>query len=107
MLGDIGLHGLIRRGLYQIELGIAGHFVFRCILLKPMRLANCRLWHNPQTMWDVAAQFFAKIATVVWFIGAILMIITIPACALKIFSALWESDDPEETQAVIEKRSSR
>lgn len=58
-------------------------------------------------MWDTAAQLFAKIATVIWFIGAMLMIITIPACAFKIFSALWDSDDPEEMQAVIEKRTSR
>jgi hypothetical protein len=56
-------------------------------------------------MWDLVAQLLAKIATLVWFIGAILMIITIPACAYKIFSALWEPDDPEDTQAVIEKRS--
>jgi hypothetical protein len=56
-------------------------------------------------MWDLVAQLLAKIATLVWFVGAILMIITIPACAYKIFSALWEPDDAEESQAVVEKRS--
>ena len=55
-------------------------------------------------MWNFFAQLLAKLATAVWFIGAILMIITIPACAYKIFSALWEPDDPEDTQAVIERR---
>jgi hypothetical protein len=31
------------------------------------------------------------------------MVLTIPACALKIFSALWEADSPEEEQAVYDK----
>ena len=76
------------------------------MLLKSMRLANYGLWHNSQPMWDFVAQLLAKLATAVWFIGATLMIITIPACAYKIFSALWEPDDTEESQAVIEKRRS-
>jgi hypothetical protein len=57
-------------------------------------------------MWDAFAHLLAKIMTALWFAGALLMIITIPACAYKIFSALWEQDDPEETQ-VVSARVSR
>ncbi len=54
-----------------------------------------------QAMWDVFTHVVSRILTFAWFIGAILMILTIPACILKIFSALWEGDD-EEDQAVYE-----
>jgi hypothetical protein len=57
-------------------------------------------------MWDSVAHVFARAATLLWFTGAILMLITIPACIYKIFSALWEPDDAEEAQAVIERRRS-
>ncbi|HWC16227.1 MAG TPA: hypothetical protein VG498_04405, partial [Terriglobales bacterium] len=53
-------------------------------------------------MWDFITHLFARILTLAWFAGAILMILTIPACMYKIFSALWESDE-EEDQAVYEK----
>jgi len=52
-------------------------------------------------MWDLVTHVLSRILTVAWFIGAILMILTIPACALKIFSALWDRNDEEE-QAVYE-----
>jgi hypothetical protein len=52
-------------------------------------------------MWDVFTHVVSRILTFAWFIGAILMILTIPACILKIFSALWEGDE-EEDQAVYE-----
>ena len=53
-------------------------------------------------MWDLFTHFFSRILTLAWFAGAILMILTIPACMYKIFSALWEHDE-EEDQAVYEK----
>jgi hypothetical protein len=31
------------------------------------------------------------------------MVLTIPACMYKIFSALWEADDPDEDQGVYDK----
>lgn len=52
-------------------------------------------------MWDAFTHIVSRILTFAWFIGAILMILTIPACILKIFSALWERDE-EEDQAVYE-----
>lgn len=55
-------------------------------------------------MWDLVTHIFARILTVAWFIGARLMILTIPACIYKIFSALWEHDD-EEAQAVYDRPS--
>jgi hypothetical protein len=53
-------------------------------------------------MWDVVTHVFSRILTIAWFTGAILMILTIPACMYKIFSALWEGDE-EEDQGVYEK----
>ena len=47
-------------------------------------------------MWDIFSHFFARVLTWAWFLGAGLMILTIPACIYKIFSALWEDDSPEE-----------
>lgn len=61
------------------------------------------MWNNTDPMWDSVVHFLSRVMTLFWFAGAILMIITIPACVYKIFSALWESDDAEETQAVTEK----
>lgn len=52
-------------------------------------------------MWDVVTHFFSRVLTIAWFTGAVLMILTIPACVVKIFSALWEGTD-EEDQAVYE-----
>jgi hypothetical protein len=45
----------------------------------------------------------AKLLTTAWFLGAVLMAVTIPACAYKIFSALWEPDTPEKEQAVYDR----
>lgn len=53
-------------------------------------------------MWDLITHLFSRVLTLAWFAGAILMILTIPACMYKIFSALWENDE-EEDQAVHEK----
>jgi hypothetical protein len=47
-------------------------------------------------MWDAVTHLFARLVTLAWFAGAVLMLITIPACIYKIFSALWETDDFEE-----------
>jgi len=52
-------------------------------------------------MWDALTHILARILTYAWFAGAILMILTIPACIFKIFSALWEGDE-EEDQGVYE-----
>lgn len=47
-------------------------------------------------MWDAVTHFLSHLLTVAWFAGAALMLLTIPACIYKIFSALWEKDDSEE-----------
>jgi hypothetical protein len=52
-------------------------------------------------MWNTFSHYFARVLTWAWFAGAVLMIITIPACAIKIFSALWE--DPEEDAPIPDK----
>ena len=52
-------------------------------------------------MWDSVTHVLSRVLTMAWFAGAVLMILTIPACAVKIFSALWEDSD-EEDQAVYE-----
>lgn len=52
-------------------------------------------------MWDSVTHVLSRLLTIAWFAGAVLMILTIPACAVKIFSALWEDSD-EEDQAVYE-----
>jgi NADH:ubiquinone oxidoreductase subunit 6 (subunit J) len=56
-------------------------------------------------LWNYFACHFAKVLSVLWFAGAILMLTTIPACIYKILSALWEPDEQE--QAVIEKCEAR
>jgi len=47
-------------------------------------------------MWDAVTHFLSHVLTLAWFAGAALMLLTIPACIYKIFSALWEKDDSEE-----------
>ena len=47
-------------------------------------------------MWDAVTHLFARLLTLAWFAGAVLMLLTIPACIYKIFSALWEKTDSEE-----------
>jgi hypothetical protein len=49
-------------------------------------------------MWDALTHFSSRVLTLAWFAGAALMLITIPACIYKIFSALWETNDSEEEQ---------
>ena len=58
-------------------------------------------------LWNYFACHFAKVLSVLWYVGAILMLITIPACIYKIISALWEPDDAEQEQAVIERYGTR
>jgi hypothetical protein len=55
-------------------------------------------------VWNAITHLFAHILTIGWFIGAILMLVTIPACMYKIFSALWENDDPEDERPSYDKR---
>jgi hypothetical protein len=52
-------------------------------------------------MWDTLIRSFAQVVTFVWFAGALMMLVTIPACAIKIFSALWEDDSQEEDTGPI------
>ena len=54
-------------------------------------------------MWDSFTHYFGKILVLFWFTGVGLMLITIPACMCKIFSALWEDENPNEEQAVPEQ----
>jgi len=54
-------------------------------------------------MWNILTHYFAKALTLAWFLGALLMIVTIPACVYKIFSALWEDDSEREEQAIYDK----
>jgi hypothetical protein len=54
-------------------------------------------------MWDTFTHILSRLLTFAWFTGVALMVLTIPACMYKIFSALWESDDAEEDQAVYDK----
>jgi hypothetical protein len=54
------------------------------------------LWHNSTVVWDTLTHFFAHLLTFGWFTGAILLVVTIPACMYKIFSALWEEDGPDD-----------
>jgi hypothetical protein len=63
------------------------------------------LCDNTHPMWDTVSHLLARVMTALWFAGVILMGITIPACIYKIFSALWEPDDPEEKQTVSDKVS--
>jgi hypothetical protein len=53
-------------------------------------------------MWDAFTHLLSRLLTLAWFAGAILMLLTIPACAYKIFSALWEPDDTEEEQTIYD-----
>jgi hypothetical protein len=53
-------------------------------------------------MWDAFTHLFARLLTFAWFAGAALMLLTIPACIYKIFSALWEHDDSEEEQKLYD-----
>lgn len=54
-------------------------------------------------IWDSFTWVFAKVLSLLWFTGAVLMAITIPACIYKIFSALWEDDNPETEQGIVER----
>jgi predicted outer membrane lipoprotein len=54
-------------------------------------------------MWDAFTHVLSKVLTFAWFTGAVLMIATIPACAYKIFSALWEDGDEEQEKGVQER----
>lgn len=56
-----------------------------------------------EMFWNSFAYHLAKVLSVFWFAGAFLMLITIPACMYKLFSALWEADDAEQEQSVTEK----
>jgi hypothetical protein len=47
-------------------------------------------------MWDAVTYILSRVLTLAWFAGAALMLLTIPACIYKIFSALWDKDDSEE-----------
>ena len=47
-------------------------------------------------MWDAVVHFLSHLLTLAWFAGAVLMLLTIPACIYKIFSALWEKDEYED-----------
>lgn len=42
-------------------------------------------------IWDHAVDFLSRLLAIVWFAGAILLLITIPACMHKIYSALGET----------------
>lgn len=53
-------------------------------------------------IWDHAVYFVSRTLAIVWFAGAILLLITIPACMCKIFSALWLADDASEAHPVQE-----
>lgn len=48
----------------------------------------------------------ARVLTWFWFAGAILMLLTIPACIFKIFSALWENGSEHE-ETVSDRRPAR
>ena len=64
--------------------------------------------HNLPNMWDAFTRFFSHLLTFSWFAGAALMLLTIPACVYKIFSALWEdSDSAEEEQGVYDTPGKR
>jgi uncharacterized membrane protein len=52
---------------------------------------------------NALAHGVANLLTGAWFVGAALMVLTIPACAYKIFAALWEADSPQEEQALYDK----
>ena len=56
-------------------------------------------------MWDSLTHLFSRLLTLAWFAGAVLMLLTIPACIYKIFSALWESNDSEEEQSIYDART--
>lgn len=58
-------------------------------------------------IWDHAVYFLSRVLTIVWFAGAILLLITIPACMYKIFSALWLADDASEAHPVQEPYSTQ
>jgi len=53
-------------------------------------------------IWDHAVIYLSRVLAIVWFAGAILLLITIPACMYKIFSALWAPDDSCDQQPVQE-----
>ena len=53
-------------------------------------------------MWDHVCYYLSRVLAVVWFAGATLLLITIPACMYKIFSALWQADDSADEQPVQE-----
>jgi len=55
-------------------------------------------------MWDAFTHLASRLLTLAWFAGAVLMLLTVPACVYKIFSALWERDDPEEEHTVYDVR---
>ncbi|HJW99942.1 MAG TPA: hypothetical protein VJ453_07265 [Terriglobales bacterium] len=59
-------------------------------------------------MGDAFTRLFSHLLTFTWFAGAGLMLLTIPACAYKIFSALWENDDAaEEEQGIYDTPGTR
>ena len=60
-------------------------------------------WHNQKSMWDTFTHILSRLLTIAWFTGVGLMVLTIPACMYKIFSALWEADDADEDQGVYDK----
>jgi len=53
-------------------------------------------------MWDSFVHVASRVLTWAWFAGAVLMLLTIPACIYKIFSALWENDSEQE-EAIYDK----
>jgi hypothetical protein len=53
-------------------------------------------------IWDHVVYYLSRVLAIVWFAGAILLLITIPACMYKIFSALWMPDDTSDQQPVQE-----
>jgi hypothetical protein len=51
---------------------------------------------------DLVVFYLSRALAIVWFTGAILLLITIPACMYKIFSALWAPDDICDQEPVQE-----
>ena len=53
-------------------------------------------------IWNHVVYYLSRVLAIVWFAGAILLLITIPACMYKIFSALWVADETCDEQLVQE-----
>lgn len=53
-------------------------------------------------IWNHVVYYLSRVLAIVWFAGAILLLITIPACMYKIFSALWVADEDCDEQIVQE-----